>query len=49
MKKNVGKCCMIVLILALAAGIFCVFWDLKAGNKNENGTLVKNICQEARG
>ena len=49
MKKNVGKCCMLVLILVLAAGIFCVFWSLKSGNLSENGTLVKIICGEIRG
>lgn len=49
MKKIMGKCCMFLLILVLAAGIFCVFWSLRSGDMSENGTLVKNICGEIRG
>lgn len=49
MKKKVGKCCLILLTLALAAGIFCVFWGWKSENFSKNGTLVKNIGKDWSG
>lgn len=46
MKKKVEKCCLVLLTLALAAGIFCVFWGWKPEELGKNGTLVKNIGKE---
>ena len=48
MKKMIYHVGLIVIILALTAGIFYYFWTMKSKNMGENGTLVKNICEEAK-
>ena len=46
MRKKAGKCGMLLLVLALAVGIFCVFQNWRSDNFSKNGTGVKNVCDE---
>lgn len=46
MKHILGKCCVYALILALAAGLFGYWFNMKSKDHSENGILVKNICRE---
>ena len=48
MKKMIYHVGLIVIILALTAGIFYYLWTMKSKDMAENGTLVKNICEEAK-
>lgn len=48
MKKFVCRFGMWMVVLALAAGIFYLFWGRNSQDKNQMGTLVKNMAQAAQ-
>ncbi|MDD2959446.1 MAG: hypothetical protein PHE06_08880 [Lachnospiraceae bacterium] len=48
MKKFMCRCGLWIIILGLAAGIFCLFWNMRSDDMSENGTLVKNLCERGK-
>lgn len=48
MKKFMCRCGLFMLVLVLAASIFYVIWSMKNRNVSDGGTLVKNMCNDAR-
>ena len=47
MKKFLCTCGLLAVMLALAAGIYYLFWYSGKKDLGDVGTLVRNFCQES--